>query len=96
VSSGASNIYLKTLSELGLLLVYYSETEIDLVGLLEIRLDLHDLRESLLGIVVATIAIVENANSVPEHRILSYRLVSAQVWRQVPDRLRIFAYLSIS
>jgi hypothetical protein len=60
----------ETLRELGLLLVYYTESEVDFVGLFKVGLDLHDLRESLLGIVVAAIAVVKDTNSVPKHGIL--------------------------
>lgn len=62
--------YLEALVELGLLLVNDAEAEIYLICLFKVRLDLHDLRESLFGIFVAPVAIVENANAVPEHRIL--------------------------
>lgn len=62
--------YLQTLDEFRLLLVYYTEAEVDLVGLVEIGLDLHDLRECLLCVVIAAIAIVENTDSIPEHRVL--------------------------
>jgi hypothetical protein len=41
--------YVQTLVELLLLLIYYTEAEIDLVRLLEVRLHTHNLRESLLG-----------------------------------------------
>lgn len=40
--------HLKTLVELLLLLVYYSETEINLVSLVEVGLHLHHLGEGLL------------------------------------------------
>lgn len=44
---GATN--LQTLTKLGLLLVYYTKSEINLIGLFEVGLHLHDLRESFLG-----------------------------------------------
>ena len=62
--------YLKTLGELGLLLIYYTESEIDLIRLFEVGLDLHHLREGFLGVIKATIPIIENTNPVPQHRIL--------------------------
>lgn len=65
-----SSAYVKTLVVLRLLLVYYAESEIDFIGLLEIGLNVHNLGEGLLGVVVATISVIENTDAVPEHRIL--------------------------
>lgn len=65
-----SSAYVKTLVVLRLLLVYYTEPEINFIGLLEIGLNVHNLGEGLLGIVVATISVVENTDAVPEHGIL--------------------------
>lgn len=62
--------YFKRLRILGLLLINYTQPEVDLVCLFKFRLDVHDLGESLLGVVVATISVVENTDSVPEHGIL--------------------------
>ena len=62
--------YLKTLVELGLLLVNYTKTEVNFVCFLEIGLDLHDLGEGLLGVVVAAISVVQDTDSVPKHRVL--------------------------
>lgn len=62
--------HLKTLAILLLLLVYYTESEVYLVGLLEAGLHLHDLGESFLGMVQGSVAIVQDADSVPELRFL--------------------------
>ena len=43
--------YIQTLAELLLLFVYNPESEVDLVGLLEVWLHLHDLGKRLLGMV---------------------------------------------
>ena len=42
--------YVQTLVELLLLLVYYTQAEVDLVCLLEVWLHTHDLREGFLGV----------------------------------------------
>lgn len=57
--------YLKTLVILLLLFVDYAKTEVDLVGLLEIRLHLHDLGEGLFGMVQRPVSVVENTDTVP-------------------------------
>jgi hypothetical protein len=53
-----------------LLLVNYTEPEVDFVGLFEVRLHAHDLREGLFGMLKRSIAIVENANAIPKFRFL--------------------------
>jgi hypothetical protein len=62
--------YIQTLVELLLLLVYYAEAEVDLVCLLEVGLHSHDLRESLFSVLQRAIAIVQDANAVPQLRLL--------------------------
>lgn len=62
--------YVKTLAELGLLLVDYAEAEINLVRFFEIRLNLHDLRKGFLGVVVTTVPIVEYTDPIPQHGVL--------------------------
>lgn len=62
--------HLKTLAIFLLLLVYYAKPEVDFVGLLEAGLHLHDLGESFLGVVQRSVAIVQDADSVPELRFL--------------------------
>ena len=69
-------LYLQARAVLLLLLVYYPEAEVDLVRLLEVRLHLHDLRESLLRVVVGSESIVEDANAVPKFWFLERRLDS--------------------
>jgi hypothetical protein len=63
-------IYLEALLVLRLLFVDYTETKIDLVGLLEIGLHTHDLREGFFGELKRPIAVVENTNAIPEFGIL--------------------------
>lgn len=62
--------YIKTLVELLLLLVYYAETEVNLVGLLKLGRHAHDLRKGLFGVVQGSIAIVQDTNTVPQLRFL--------------------------
>ena len=73
------SIYLETLVVFLLLLVDYTEAEVDFVGLLEIWLHLHDLREGLLGMIKRTISIIQDTYAVPKlgflERVLSMRLV---------------------
>lgn len=68
--------YLQACAVLLLLFVYYPEAEVDLVGLLEVRLHFHDLRERLLRVVVGSVSIVEDSYSVPKFRFLQYGLDS--------------------
>ena len=58
--------YVETLVEFLLLLVYYAETEVDLVGFFKIGLHAHDLRESFLGVLQRAIPIVQYANAIPK------------------------------
>lgn len=62
--------YVETLSELGLLLIYYPESEVDLVGLVKVWGNGHDLRKGFLGVIVASVSIVQNSNAVPQRRVL--------------------------
>ena len=57
---------LQALLKLLLLLVYYAESEVDLVGLFKVWFHAHDLGESLFGVFETAIAIVENADTVPK------------------------------
>ena len=50
--------YIQTLTKLLRLLVYYSQAEVDFIGLFKIGFHAHDLRKGLLGMLKATIAIV--------------------------------------
>lgn len=63
--------YIQALSKLLLLLVYYTQTKVNLVGLLEVRRHAHDLRKCFLCVIKRTIAIVEDTNAVPQFRFLS-------------------------
>lgn len=64
--------YLQTGRELLLLLVNDAETEIDLVGLLKARLHAHHLRKRLFGVLERAVAIVQNADTIPELGLLLY------------------------
>jgi hypothetical protein len=66
----AASTYVQTLVELLLLLVYYAEAEVNLVGLFKCRLHSHDLRKSLFSMLERSIAIVEDSDAVPELRFL--------------------------
>jgi hypothetical protein len=66
----AANTHVQTLIELLLLLVYYAEAEVDLVGLFEGWLHAHDLRKCLFGVLEGSIAIVEDSNTIPKLRLL--------------------------
>src|SRR6266566_1473221 len=70
---GVLRAYLEALAVLLLLLVYYAEPEVYFVGLLEVGLHLHDLGESLLGVVQRSVSVVENADAVPELGLLWQR-----------------------
>lgn len=60
----------QALVELLLLLVYYSETEVDFIGLFKVGRHAHDLRESLFGMVERSITIIQDTNSVPQFGLL--------------------------
>ena len=65
-TAGKASSYLQTLLELLLLLVYYTEAEVDLVGLLETRVHAHDLRKGFFGVLERAVAIVEDTDTIPE------------------------------
>jgi hypothetical protein len=74
--------YLQALLELLLLLVDYTESEVDFICLLEVRLHSHDLGKCFLGMVERSITVVQDSYSVPKLGLL--RLVRACVplkWR---------------
>ena len=48
---GGSSMYLKARVKLLLLLVDYTQAEVNLVGLLKVWLHLHNLREGLFGVI---------------------------------------------
>lgn len=62
---------LQTLIEFLLLLVNDAEAEINFVGLFKVGGHAHDLRESFFGMVERAIAVVENADSIPQFGLLS-------------------------
>lgn len=61
---------LQTLAELLLLLVDDSQAEINLVGLFKLGSHAHDLRESFLCVVEGAIAVIQDADAVPQLRFL--------------------------
>lgn len=65
-----AHTYVQTLVELLLLLVYYTQTEIDLIRFFEVGLHAHNLGEGLFGMLKRAVAVVENANAIPELRFL--------------------------
>lgn len=64
----------QALIELLLLLVYYSETKVDFIGLFKVRRHAHDLRESLFGVVEGSITIIQDTNAVPQFGLLERKL----------------------
>ena len=58
-----------------LLFIDDSEPKVDFIGLVKCRVHSHDLTECLLGVFETTVPIIENADSVPEFRLLL-------VWRK--------------
>ena len=65
-TAGKASSYLQTLLELLLLLVYYTEAEVYLVGFLETRVHAHDLRKGFFGVLERPVAIVEDTDTIPE------------------------------
>jgi hypothetical protein len=55
---------------LRLLLVNYTEPEVNFIGLFEVWLHAHDLRKRFLGMLQRPIAIVQDANAVPKFGFL--------------------------
>jgi hypothetical protein len=82
--TASASTYIQTLVELLLLFVNYAEAEINLVGLFEVRLHAHDLREGLFGMLERTITIVENTNAIPKFGLL--RSISKSWTRQMFSR----------
>ena len=65
--------YVQALIELLLLLVYYTQAEVDLVGLFESRFHAHDLRKCFFGVLQRSVAIIEYTNAVPKLGLLTKR-----------------------
>jgi hypothetical protein len=62
--------YLQALLKFLLLLVYYTQPEIDLIRLFKVGLHPHHLTKSLFGVLERAISIIQDPNSVPEFRLL--------------------------
>lgn len=67
--------HFETLLKLLLLLVNDTESEVDLVCLLEVGLHAHDLREGFLGVLQRAVAIVQDTNAIPKLRLFGVRQV---------------------
>ena len=63
----------QALPKAGLLLVYNAQSKVDFVRLFKVWFHAHHLREGLFGMLEGAISIVENANAIPEFRLLSAR-----------------------
>lgn len=64
---------LKTLLKLLLLFINYSESKVNLVGLLKLRVHLQHSVEGLLCVIEGTIAVIKDTNAIPQSRILGIR-----------------------
>jgi hypothetical protein len=62
--------YFEALLKLLLLLVDDAESEVDFVGLLELGVHLENRGEGLLGVIERPIAVVQDADAVPQVRVL--------------------------
>jgi hypothetical protein len=63
--------HLQALVQLALLLVYDTETEVDLVGLLELRVHSQHGAERLLRMLERVVALIQNADAIPQVGVLS-------------------------
>jgi hypothetical protein len=63
-----------------LLLVNYTQTEVDLIGLFEIWLHSHHLGEGFFGMFQRPVAIVKDADAIPQFRFLRNSLVLIKQW----------------
>lgn len=71
--------YLEGLVVLLLLLVDYTQPEVYLMGLVEIRLHFHNLRKRIFGVVQGAVSVIQDANAVPEAGFLLFARVSKLV-----------------
>jgi len=74
--------YFQALLKLLLLLVDDAKSEVNLIGLFKVWLHAHDLREGLFGVLQGAIAVVQNANAIPEFGFLQ---------RLVPGQAKVFS-----
>ena len=72
----SENSYFERLAILLLLLIDYAKPEVYFVGLVEVRLHLHDLGEGLFGVVQRAVAVIQNAYAIPQ----SGFLLTSQYW----------------
>lgn len=70
--------YFKTGRKFLLLLVDYTEAEVNFIGLFKVGLHAHHLRKSFLGMLKRSIAVVQDADTVPKLRLL-LQTVSSRV-----------------
>lgn len=75
---------LQALGELLLLLVYNSQSEIDLICFLESRLHSHNLGECLLCMLQATVSIVEDTDAIPQFGFLGiWQVIQSLLIRRI-------------
>ena len=73
------NTHIETCRVFLLLLVYYPEAEVNLVGFFKVWRHAHNLGECLLGMLERTIAVIEDANAIPQPWLLfGVRVFSAK------------------
>lgn len=62
--------YLQALAELLLLLIDYTQAEVDFVGLFKVGCHAHHLRERFLCVVERTVAIIKDTDAIPQFGLL--------------------------
>jgi hypothetical protein len=83
----ATETYFETLIILLLLLVDDTQAKVDLVGLFEVRLHLHDLRESFLGVIKRSVAVVQYTDAIPQLWLLQFSFSGALIEIALSDNL---------
>lgn len=68
--SRKASTYFQALCVLLLLLVNYTKTEVDLIGLVEVWLHKHDLGKGFFGVFERAVSVVEDTDPIPEFRFL--------------------------
>jgi hypothetical protein len=83
---------IKTLRPFVLLFIYNTQSEVNLICLFKVGLNVHDLRESLFGIVVTTVSVIEDSYSVPQHGVLRISQVNQCLLIGVIRLLEVFCH----
>ncbi len=78
-----------------LLLVYYTQPEVDFVCLFKVWRHAHDLRKGFLGVIQGAISVVENADSIPEFGFLPGLELSSKASEHSPLDLEVVEGLLI-